>query len=255
MKKTTIFSLLFLIVGSVFAEVRIWNDKNGNSYEAEYVRELFDKLTLRTTDGKEVRLAVEDFSEHDQKYLRVMVPPNLAVDFQKKSWTKEKPKELWDMDFDTIIVTRANVTITKESKRPFTSGLRAELFLIAKEVDGRNYILLSKTDSSFLLVDENENTHVFKSVPVETQNYLEYNEMQRRGEEYEGYLVVVSDTRGNIIQTKTDISRGWIEQPDVIKNLRELSLRGAGSLRSRHFDKTGSKVKTTRPKFYFPTRL
>jgi len=250
------FVIYFILLGLVFAasaaEIRIWNDKNGNTYEAEYVRELFDKLTLKTTDGKEVRIAVEDISEHDQKYLRVMVPPNLSIDFSKKTSIKDKPKELWDTDDDTITVIKGEVTIVKESKRPFTSGLKAELFLIADEINGNgNFILLSKTDSSFLLGEHNDDTHVFKFEPVEAQRYLEYNEIQRRGEEYRGYLVVISDTHGNIVQTKTDI-REWIEAPEVIENLRELAVRGAPSIRSRHFDKTGSKVKVPRPKFYFP---
>ncbi len=244
--------ILFLLTVSlsVRAEVRVWKDNAGNEYEAEYVRELFDKLTLKTTDGKEVRVAVKDFSEHDQKYMRVMVPPTLSIDFSKTTSIKPPYIDLWHQFDDTITLVKGLVTLTKESKRPFTSGLRAELFLIAKEINGNgNYILLSKTDSSFLLSEQNDNTHVFKSESVEARRYLEYNEIERRGEEYEGYLVVVSDARGNILQTKTDI-REWLETPDVIENLRKLAIVGAPTIRSRHFDKTGSKVKVPRPKFY-----
>jgi len=243
--------LIFLFSASA-AEMRIWEDKDGNRYEAEFVRELFGKMTLREKDGTEIRIPVENFSEHDQKYMRVMVPPNVSIAFSKANWIKDKPKELWDTDDDTITVIKGAVTVVKESKRPFTSGLVAELFLVAEEINGNgNYILLSKTDSAFLLGEQNNNTHVFKSKPVETQRYLEYNGIERRGEEYEGYLVVISDARGNILQTKTDI-REWLEAPKVIENLRKLAVVGAPSIRSRHFDKTGSKVKVPRPKFYSP---
>ncbi len=246
-------TFLFLLLGfSVFAEVRLWKDTAGNEYQAEYVRELFDKITLKTTDGEEVRVAVKDLSEHDQKYLRVMVPPNLSIDFSKETSIKDKPKELWDTDDDTILIIRGTVVVKKESKRPFTSGLKAELFLIADEINGNgNFVLLSKTDSSFLLGDHNDNTHSFRADPVETQRYLEYNGIERRGEEYKGYLIVISDAKGNIIQTKTKI-RGWIDAPEVIENLRKLAAVGAPTIRSRHFDKTGSKVKVPRPKFYSP---
>lgn len=248
-----IISFLVLAIGwSVCAEVRLWKDNAGNEYEAEYIRELFDKVNLRLSDGTEVRIPVDDLSEHDQKYLRVMVSPNLSVDFSKATSIKPKPKELWDTDDDTITIIRGTVVIKKESKRPFTSGLSAELFLIADEINGNdNFILLSKTDSSFLLGDHNDNTHSFTSDPVEVQRYLEYNEIERRGEEYKGYLIVVSDARGNINTVKSNIG-DWIEQPKVIENLRKLAVTGAASLRSRHFDKTGSKVKVPRPKFYVP---
>ena len=152
MKNLIILLCLFFLSFSAFSEVRIWNNKDGSSYEAEYVREIFDKLTLETVDGKEVRIPVEDFSEHDQKYLRVMVPPNIEINFSKKTSIKPKPKEVADVDKDIITILSARVSITKDSKRPFTSGLKAELFLIGEEVTETQYkILLSKTDSSFLL--------------------------------------------------------------------------------------------------------
>ncbi len=252
MKKLTVCFFVSMLCISVHAEIRIWRDKKGKEYEAEYVRELFDKVTLKTTDGKEHRLAVKDFSEHDQKYLRVMVPPNFSIDFSKKTSEKEKAWELWDEDDDVTTIVRGDVTIAKESKRPFTSSLKAEIFLVAEELDGENYILLGKTDSSFLFSEQNDYTHVFKIDPVEALVYLEFNFIQQRGEEYRGYLVVVSDAHGNILKTKTDI-REWIEAPEVIENLRELMVRGKMSIRNRHFDKTGQKVRVPRPKFHVPS--
>ena len=247
-----------IVIGVVFlslsfsaraAEMRIWEDKNGNRYEAEFVRELFDQMTLRCKDGTEVRIPVDDFSEHDQKYMRVMVPPKISVDVSRKMWPKPKPPETWGSS-DTVMMVQGRVTIVKESKRIFTSRLNAELFMIAEEVDGDHYVLLSKTDSSFLLGDHNDGIHLFASEPVMTRKYEEYGPAGLRGEEYSGYLVVVSDAQGNVLDIKTDIPGGWIEAPEVIENLRDLWLRGAPSLRSRHFDRTGKKAQLTRPKAY-----
>jgi hypothetical protein len=245
----TFLSCLFLlsVVCSVsFAEMRIWEDKNGNRYEAEFVHEMFGKMTLRCKDGTEVRIPVEDFSEHDQKYLRVKVPPQVTIDFSKTDWIKPKPPEMWPTE-DVQTMVKGTVTVHKESKRIFTSHLNAELFMIAEEVDGDNFILLSKTDSSFLLGDHNDDTHVFSSEPNYTRRYDEMGPSGWRGEVYAGYLVVVSDMDGNTLVTKTDIPGHWIDTPEVIKNLRELAVRGAASVRSRHFDKTGKKSQLTRP--------
>jgi len=246
-----IFLIHFILLGVLFsasaAEMRIWEDKDGNRYEAEFVREFFDKMTLRCKDGTEVRIPVEDFSEHDQKYMRVTVPPNVSIKVSKTQWVKPKPPEMWPTE-DVQTMVKGTATIQKESKRIFTSRLNAELFMIAKEVDGDNFILLSKTDSSFLLGDHNDNTHVFSSEPDFTRKYDEMGPSGWRGELYEGYLIIVSDKDGNTLAIKTDFPGGWIESPEVIENLRELAVRGAASVRSRHFDKTGKKAALTRPK-------
>jgi hypothetical protein len=248
MKTVVIYLIGFSIIcGSAYAEVRTWQDKTGRKYEAEFVQELFDKVTLRDTKGKEYRIAVEDLSEHDQKYVRVMVPPEMVINFSKTTDVKPKPAELYDLDNDTTSIIHAKASIAKKSKRPFTSGLHAELFLIAKEVDGKNYILLSKTESSFLFSEQNGNLHEFKADPVEVVVYTEYNGTQRRGEEYLGYLIAVSDSRGHLVGVSTDIS--WLA--DKVAELRELYLRGAASVYSRHFDKaTIRKVKVPRPDYY-----
>jgi len=233
MKKWILCLILFPLSFSAFSEVRTWNDKQGNTYEGEYVRELFDKLTLKTTDGQEVRIAVEDFSEHDQKYLRVMVPPQLELGFTKKTRVKPKSPEMGDSDKDIVTVFTGKATITKESKRPFTSGLKADLFLFGEEVRESKYkILLSRTEKSFLLPEKRGDTIEFKTEPIELQVYTEYDHL-RRGPVYIGYLLAVSDRQGNTVQVKTDII--WLE--GKLDAVRELYKRGPQSMYSRFFDK------------------
>ena len=237
-----------VLCGSALAEVRMWKDRAGNEYEAEFVREMFDKITVREVNGKEHRVGVEELSDHDQKYIRVMVPPVMEIKFHRNFSIKPKPVELSDDDNDTVTILRGDVMIKKVSERPFTSGLRAELFLIAKEVDGGNYVLIDRTESNFLLVQDHP--HQFKTKGAEIRIYSEYNR-QRRGEEYLGYLVAISDARGNIVQVKTNID--WLT--DKVENLRELNSRGAASMYSRHFDKeTVQKAEVPRPNYY-PSRI
>lgn len=252
MKKTILYLVLFAVCPAVFsAEIRTWTDVKGKEYQAEFLRELFDKVTLRDAQGKEYRVAVEDLSEHDQRYLRVMVPPQIEIAFTRKVEQMTVPWDLWHEDNAVMTKVSGEIAIQKLSKRPFTSRLSAEVYLVAKEVDGDNFVLLGKTDSSFLFTDDAQNVHKFKAEPVSTRVYNEYNGVQRRGEAYAGYLVVVSDARGDIVGTKTDLG-DWIKVPETIVNLRELSVRGAASVYSRHFDKTGKKTEVTRPKPYVP---
>ena len=61
------------------------------------------------------------------------------------------------------------------------------------------------------------------------------------GTEYEGYLVVISSKAGDIVYVETSLST-WIEDPQVIENLRELYMAGAADWISRLFDKEGKKI-------------
>ena len=244
MKTFWLYLFVLALSFSAFAEVRTWNDKQGNAYEAEYVRELFDKLTLKTTDGQEVRIAVDNFSEHDQKYLRVMVPPRLELDFTKRTRVKEKPQEMGDADLDIVTILTGKATITKDSKRPFTSGLKAELFLFGEEVTESKYkILLSRTEKSFLLPEKRGETVSFKTEPIELQVYTEYD-FSRRGPVYVGYLLAVSDRQGNTVYVKTNIT--WLE--GKVEQVRALYRQGPQSVYSRYFDKkTLQKVSVPQP--------
>jgi hypothetical protein len=246
-----IFILFFvtLVCLNLHADYRVWEDQDGNRYEAEFVRELFDKVTLREKSGKEHRLALEELSEIDQKYIRVMVPPNMSVEARVDTTIKPKPVETMDLDRDQTWIHVGKVEITKKSRRAFTSRLYASMYLIAEELDGDNYILLSKTESDFLFDLDFQNTHSFETDPVETRQFAEYNGIQRRGEEDVRYLLVIRDAQGNIVLTDTD-DGDWLMQPAVIEALDELYIRGKGSVYSRHFDQTGQKTMVPRPKYY-----
>lgn len=216
------------------AEMRVWEDKDGNQYRGVYVREMFDKVTIRTEEGRDIRIELNDLSAHDRKYLRVMVPPEMEIAVETESRPRSKQyDDQYDQDNDDTVFLTATAQIRKKSQRPFTSRLTAELFLIAEEVQERNcYILLSKTESSFLLGDHNDNQHTFETKPVTLMVYTEWTN-ERRGPKYIGYVLALSDVEGDIVQVDTDID--WLA--DKVPELRELYARGAASRYSRYFDK------------------
>lgn len=243
----TLFCILSLSYPAL-ADFRVWEDVQGKQYTAQFVQELFGKITLRDEKGTEFRLAVEELSELDQKYLRVKVAPEMEIKCSRTASLKPKPKETMDLDNDTIMIYEAKVTLTKISKRPYTSRLYATLYLIAEDITGGGYLLLSKMESDFLFAADG--SHTFKSDPVTTRVFDQNSgTSERRGERYSGYLVVVRDFEDNIVAVKTDMP-DWITKPDVINALRTLYMHGAGSLRSRYFDKTGRKAPVPRPQYY-----
>jgi hypothetical protein len=239
--------ILFLFCSQAIAEFRTWEDRDGNKYYAEFVRELFDKVTLRTKDGKETRMTVDEFCDNDQKYFRVMVPPSITLNVQNKTTKQFKAFELVQRIHDTFSITET-VSIKKKSKRPFTSRLHLDIFLIAKEREpSGNYILLGYSETDFLFKDGKNDAFVFRSDPVKVDQFFLSAAAQRKGEEYEGYILQISDMQGNVVETETNIAGKWSKEAELLPNLKELWTRGAASKRSRHFDKkTGFKVDVPR---------
>lgn len=247
--KKLIISLIILILGQIaVSEMRPWATTNGVSYRAEYVTELFGKVTLRDAAGREVRIPVSAFSEHDQKYLRVMVPPEMEINFDRKNNAFPHRMMIGER-FNERVSIESRVTVRKISDRMFTSSLNLEVFLVGSAIENRSYILLSKSDFKFLFGPEADSTREFKPDPVTVADFIDDTHLSHRGEIYLGYLAVISDASGNIVKTQTDIG-AWIEEIAVIEELRKLAVRGAPSLRSRYFDETGRKVDPPRTRYY-----
>lgn len=248
---TTTISCLFCL--NLFADFRIWEDREGNQYDAEFIREMFDKVTLRTREGKDVRMMIKEFCDNDQKYFRVMIPPNITVDVDPRSRVKEKP---WEGNPESSFITtnhRLAVNIEKKSKRIFTSRLFVETFQIAKErdVNRHHFVLMDVSKSDFLLDESKGNKFVFKTKSFDAEQYIQKGTQgQYRGEEYVGYIVLVTDAQGNIIERKSSIAGKWSKEADLLPKLRDLWTRGRASKRSRHFDKNGDKVALPRVRHF-----
>lgn len=251
MRKLLIFGFVLTLCSVAFADYRIWQDRDGNEIEAEFVRELFDKVTLRKKDGSEVRMTLDEFSDLDQKYFRVMVPPKIEVDVQVRDKYRLYEYNGARMNPETLD-HRVVVRVEKKSKRPFTSRLYAEIYFLGEEVDDNgNKILVSKQEFDFIFPEgRRSSSYIFKAGLFSTVRFTDQYTRTTRGEVYEGYILLIRDALGNDLLIKTTIAGDWAKDPQVIRNLNDLWVRGSGSIRSRHFDKkTGKKVELFRPSY------
>ena len=252
MRKLLTGCVILSLCSGAFADYRIWMDRDGNEIEAEFVRELFDKVTLRKKNGSEVRMALDEFSELDQKYLRVKVPPAIDVEVKHRDWIWEEPPVLDGRD-NPITCHKVAVRVEKKSKRPYTSRLYAEIFFIGEEVEGNdNMILVWKEDFDFIFPEGSRSSYYdYKSKEFRTAKDTLYESGRTSGETYSGYILVIRDVEGTELLHKTNVRGKWADDPEVIKNLRELWVRGRASIRSRHFDQnTGKKVRVNRAADY-----
>lgn len=229
--------------GSASAEMRVWEDKAGNAVRGEFVRELFGSIELRQPDGSLHSIPVENLSAQDTDYLRTRIPPEIELEVRTQKRPKERNKNASRARFeqfrDDIDVVTARVSVRKKSSAAFTGTLRAEVYLIGKEVATDDYRLSGKSTENIRFTEENRGVYTFET-SADFRVYEEYNKLEIRGAEYTGYLVIILDSMGKRLAFKTDLS--WLTD-DKIDAIRTFHV-------DSFFDKNGRKLSVPRPMYY-----
>ena len=218
--------------------MRKWTLVDGRTVRAELVTCIGGKVTLKNKKGKSLQVPLKRLSRKDQKFVQMEMPPKLDIGFSKSSKQRIYP--------DTVSLAAPprssyftfKVTVKKKSTRPYDQPLTAEYFAIGQEFSGATHRLLEYRKEAFVLDKENRNQVTFSGNPVEIVDYSCANG-QRRGEKFEGYLVVVTDSRGEIIAHKAS-SELFFQN---LENLRKVPV-------GKYFDDNGNRVAPSRPKPY-----
>lgn len=240
--------LMFGMIGMcayVQAELRTWTLKNGQTFDAEMTRKIFDSLVMVDPAGRELSIPLDSFdlSEDDQEYLMLESPPKLKIEFRKS--IQRKNFEMIRGSEDRVPENRATfgAKVNLQDKFDYDGELTVELFAIGGELWGDRYIILDRQTSRFVPSKEEKYTHEFYSKRlVRLTNVLDElkgKDYTRRGERYEGFLVSVKDKRGKIIGI--DGSKDWLEE-----HVEKLEMLKIGN----YFDKTCTRTFPTRPKSY-----
>lgn len=193
---------VLIAASSVSAELRIWTDKKGNSTEAEFVRTTGDKVILRKADGTEIKIDIDALCEKDRRFAVLQAPPridisvNTDVDRTNKGFGNRGPG--YQVQKESI---SAEVKIRKSSSAPYDAPLVAEVFLIGQLEQQDKYIILQRSRSAFSFNAENKNEHVYSTGEISLKQ-LEAG--QQVGVEFRGYLAVVKDKAGHIVEMKTN---------------------------------------------------
>lgn len=229
--------------GSVLAEMRIWEDTSGTQVKADFVRELFGSVELRRPDGSRHSIPLENLSAGDLKYLRTRIPPEIELEVRTQSRAKERNKNTtraaYEQFVDNISVVTATVNVRQKSSAAFGGILRAEVYLIGKEVATDDYRLCGKGASQIQLTEENRRAFTFET-SADFRVYEEYN-YDMRGVEYAGYLVVVIDPSGNKLAVRTNLP--WLEGDEKIEAMRKFYV-------DAFFDENCQKRSVPRPRYY-----
>ncbi len=240
--------------GLAGAEMRTWEDEKGKRFKAEFEQELYGDILLKDTHGHTQVLKLDDLSTRDRTWLFQNAAPKIEIDFTKK--TRRRPELEWTIPQDVTTLYTCTANLRKISDLPYTGKLLVELFLLAKEIDGKNYILVHRGAKEFTFPEGRNSRYELTAVDVPFRRYYAgwaVTEARYRGDEYIGYLIAVSDESGKVIASDVGVSDAEWLTDDIsasVDGLRKIAINGRGSIYSRHFDTTFEKVMGTRIKWH-----
>ncbi len=118
---------------------------------------------------------------------------------------------------------------------PVPSELERQDQVYADETDGRTFRLMEHNRASFVPSAENDGVHVFKGETIRMEEFAMNAAYSMRGTSYGGYLVLIYDERGEIIEYKTSSER-------LYENLEKLKKIPVGKWMDKNKPKLGVKA-------------
>lgn len=188
------------------SELRTWALSGGKEIEAKYKTMMAGKVLMENRRGKQQKIAFSEFNDQDKELISLANPPRFDLNFTKSSTQRttrkvsmgDEPKRTRIWDFTFGFQARQN-----NNAPDYNYPLTIEYYAIGDEVEADNNILLDRRAVTFEPPAKGERrNYEFKSdQPVMLKQYLAMSG-NWRGAQYGGYLIVVKDMHGNVIQHK-----------------------------------------------------
>lgn len=237
MNKSGIAILGIMFCISAVAEMHVWTFSNGKSLEAEFVAFSGDQIALKSVKGKVKKIPVSEFSAEDLQYLELINPPRLELEVGKSSDQRRYPPTHNNNNLPRQNIFTFFTRIKQASNKVYSHGLTVEVFIIGDEKNGDKNLLFSYQKENFNL-EGSGSSFEMKSTEIKITEY-DLNG-QRRGNGYQGYMILVTDSRGEIIASKASRDE-WLL---IVENLRKLPV-------GKTFDETGERAWPSRPKRFY----
>jgi hypothetical protein len=238
MKDFIIFLSLLLCCGSSIAETRVWTMKNGKTVEAEFITVVGNNVTLKNLKGKTIKVPGKQLSEADISYIELQMPPKLDLQFSKTTTQRVFPDMLPASTPPRSLYYDFTAKIKQTSTKVYNHELVVELFIFAEEIDGDKKILLDYKKEAFMLTQGSKSSFEITGKRAELMDYVVGG--QRRGEKFDGYAIVVTDSRNEVIAYKTSSEKIY----QNLDNLRKVPI-------GKYFDEDCNRCFPTSPKRFY----
>ena len=184
---------------------RQWTLADGRVVDARMVSNMGKYVILENAAKQRTKLQMEQLSEEDRRFAEMGVPPEFRIKFSHLTdqipvthlgpYDAERDLKIFDYNF--------GAKIEKYSPGEYNHKLFIEYFAIGGEIIGDNYVLLERKTSAYTPTKENKYTHEFYGDPVRLREYSNRDTWPVRGMDYDGYLIVVTDEDGHLVQYET----------------------------------------------------
>ena len=233
--------LLFVICASGAEEIRSWTLLDGSTFEASFRALMGKTAVMENSEGKQVKIHLDQFSKESREHIELKNPPQFKVDFRKKSKLRQVSNRFGESSLANMPVVNYftfGTRIAQRSAGAYNHEMKVEFFAIgAQRRHNNKYILLDHQTGSFIPSDENNRSYEFwSSRRVELEEYAVAGG-PTRGKKYDTYLIILTDKNGEVIEVKSE--KNW--PLENLENLRKLSV---GSF----MDTTCTRVYPGRPK-------
>jgi hypothetical protein len=218
---------------------RTWTAADGKTVSALLLLQAEDYVLLEQ-EGRQHKLPKADLSEADRRFLEMADPPELKIEYSKTSDQINETRFI-----GPYIAVRPSATfeytfgakVKQASSGDYNHPLTVEYFAIGEQInDSDKYILLDHRSKSFVPSKENNKSLEFYGKKVRLRKYSNRSGAPFRGRETGGYLIVVYDSEGRIVQYKTS-------NEFLFRNLEKLKQLPINAF----FDKNVDRAYPTRP--------
>lgn len=188
--------------------MRIWTSKSGKTLEAEFISVMGKEAVLKTTKGRQIKMPLSELVDEDLVYIDLVQTPTFKISFSKQSSQKLiATTPHLDETMPRILEYTFGAKVQQTSARSYNQPLQIQFFAVGQQyLDGNKYKLLDRQVSSFIPSQDNGRSHVFTGNQVELTSYDIAD--QKRGIRYAEYLVVITDSRGEVVQYNS--SCNWL---------------------------------------------
>jgi hypothetical protein len=187
---------------------RVWTFVKGHTLEGEYITTIGDKVVLKTAKGKQMKFLRTTLSPEDLEFIELSNPPEFNIDFRAQSKQRHIGSRTGTSDVPTALQWHFGARVKQVGAGAYNHELSIEYFATGQQIIDRNkYILLDRGSERFTPSRENKAFHEFMSEQmIELMEYAVSD--QSMGRKKSGYLIIIRDKRGEIIQHQA--SNAWL---------------------------------------------